>query len=251
MLSEITFIYLIYQRSEEILMKYFIITGSSRGIGEALVKKLFLPNHHLICISKQKNDDLIEQAKTNDILLNYIEFDLNNIHMIDELMKSIVHLIDEKRVQSIYLINNAAVVKPVEYINQSATEEIITHLNINLTAPMLLTSCFMKYTNHLKVDKRIMNVSSGLSFNLKALLSCYSTSKSGLETFTKSIGVEQDEVKIMGIRPGAVDTQMYKDSIITDENAHKVKLASPSYAADRILTYLIDRFEHGKVVKGW
>ena len=232
-------------------MRYFIITGSSRGIGEALVEKLLLPNHHLICVSKQKNINLIEQAKSNDVSLNYIEFDLNNVHMIDELMKSIVNIIDESRIQAIYLINNAAVVKPVEYSNQSVPEELITHMNINLTAPILLTSCFMKYTNHLKVDKRIMNISSGLSFNLKARLSCYSTSKAGLETFTKSIGLEQNDVKIMAIRPGAVDTQMYKDSSITEEIAHKVKLASPSYAADRILTYLLDRFEHGKVVKGW
>lgn len=96
-----------------------------------------------------------------------------------------------------------------------------------------------------------MNISSGLSFNLKPMLSCYSTSKAGLETFVKSIGVEQDDVKIMGVRLGATDTQMYEESVVTDEHANNIKLVNTSYAADRILTFLLDRFEHGKVVKGW
>jgi benzil reductase ((S)-benzoin forming) len=233
------------------VVRYFIITGSSRGIGEAIVNKLLLPNHHLLCISRQLNHSLITLAKSNNIPLDYFQFDLNDVHEIDALMKTLIRTIDESRVESIYLINNAAVVKPVEFLDQSEPDEIIQHMNINLTAPMLLTSCFIKHTNHLKLDKRVLNISSGLSFNLKARLSCYSTSKAGLETFTKASGVEQDIVKIMGVRPGAVETQMYEESIITDEHAHKVKLANPSYAADRIITFLFDRFEHGKVVKGW
>ncbi|MBS4203624.1 SDR family NAD(P)-dependent oxidoreductase [Lederbergia citrea] len=61
--------------------------------------------------------------------------------------------------------------------------------------------CFTK-GNYLKlIEKRILNVSSGASFNLSSGGSCYSTSKSGLETFTKSIGIEKSNVKIMAIRP--------------------------------------------------
>lgn len=181
----------------------------------------------------------------------YLEFDLNNVQEIDDLMKKIIGKIDELKVEAIYLINNAAVVTPVEYIDQSDHEYIIRQININLTAPMILTSSFIKYSKHLNVDKRILNISSGLSFNLKPKLSCYSTSKAALETFTKSIGIEQNEVQIMAVRPGAVDTKMYEESVKTDENAVNVKLVNPSYAADKILTFLFDRFEHGKVVKGW
>jgi benzil reductase ((S)-benzoin forming) len=232
-------------------MKYFIVTGSSRGIGEAISKKLLNTDHHLFCISRQSNSSLIAMANAKNVALDPIEFDLNDVHRIDELMQTILGRIDESNIESIYLINNAAIVKPVEHIDQSDSNQIIRHMNINLTAPMLLTSSFIKYTEHLNLDKRILNISSGLSFNLKPKLSCYSTSKAGIETFTKSVGVEQEDVKIMAVRPGAVDTQMYEESIITDEHAHKVKLANPSYAADSILTFLFDRFEHGKVVKGW
>ncbi|MGM0884930.1 MAG: SDR family NAD(P)-dependent oxidoreductase [Bacillota bacterium] len=232
-------------------MKYFIVTGSSRGIGRALSEKLLSPNHHLFCISRGVNNELLSLAESKSVSMDYFDLDLKYVHKIDDLMNQIIQKIDESIIQSIYLVNNAAVVKPVEVISQSEPNEIIDHMNVNLIAPMLLTSSFIKYTKPFKVDKRVMNISSGLSFNLKPMLSCYSTSKAGLETFVKSIGVEQGDVKIMGVRPGATDTQMYEESVVTDEHANKIKLANTSYAADRILTFLFDRFEHGKVVKGW
>lgn len=34
-------------------MKYFIITGTSRGIGEALAEKLIAKNHRLVCVSRK------------------------------------------------------------------------------------------------------------------------------------------------------------------------------------------------------
>ncbi|KQX62673.1 hypothetical protein [Paenibacillus sp. Root444D2] len=56
-------------------MKYFIISGTSRGLGEAIAEQLIDPEHHLICISRRKNDTLI--SKCNNI--DYFEFDLNNV----------------------------------------------------------------------------------------------------------------------------------------------------------------------------
>ncbi|WP_314591128.1 SDR family NAD(P)-dependent oxidoreductase [Paenibacillus terrigena] len=232
-------------------MRYFIITGSSRGIGKTLTEKLLSPNHHLFCISREVNNELLSLAESNNVSMDYFDVDLKDVHKLDDLMNQIIQKIDASIIESIYLVNNAAVVKPVEFISQSEPNGIIDHMNINLIAPMLLTSSFIKYTKALKVDKRVMNISSGLSFNLKPMLSCYSTSKAGLETFVKSIGVEQGDVKIMGVRPGATDTQMYEESVVTDERASEIKLAKTSYAAERILTFLLDRFEHGKVVKAW
>lgn len=232
-------------------MKYIIVTGASRGIGRALSEKLMSTGHHLFCISREINHDLLSLAASKNIPMDYFAADLMHVSELDDLMKRMIRQIDGAVAESIYLINNAAVVQPVDIISRSDPNEIIAHMNINLLAPMVLTSSFMKHTAPFKADKRVMNISSGLSFNLKPMLSCYSTSKAGLETFVKSIAVEQSDVKIMGVRPGATDTRMYEESVITDEHANKIKLAGTGYAADRILTFLFERFEHGKVVKGW
>jgi benzil reductase ((S)-benzoin forming) len=222
----------------------FILTGASHGIGEAIGKKLISDNHHLICVSRKKNDALISLANSEkQMVLDYFEFDLNHVADIDRLMKNIFKKISPN-VNSLYLINNAAI-----YFNQLIEDTdsslIAKLMNINLVSPMILTSSFIKYSKQLNVEKRILNVSSGSSFNLTSGGSCYSTSKAGLETFTKSIGIEVNDVKIMAVRPGMVDTEMH----VTTANNKNLK--TPEYAADRILTFLMDRFEHGKTVKAW
>lgn len=225
-------------------MNCFILTGASHGIGEAIGKKLLSDNHHLICVSRKKNEALISLANSQkQTVLDYFEFDLNHVADIDKFMKSIFEKINPD-VDSLYLINNAAIFfnQPIEDTDPGLISQL---MNINLVSPMILTSSFIKYSKHLNVEKRILNVSSGSSFNLASGGSCYSTSKAGLETFTKSIGIEETDVKIMAVRPGMVNTEMHATT------ANKKNLKTPEYAADRILTFLLDRFEHGKTVKAW
>lgn len=50
-------------------MNYYIVTGTSRGLGEALAYKLLDDNNHLICISRKKNMSLIAEAEKKDSLL--------------------------------------------------------------------------------------------------------------------------------------------------------------------------------------
>jgi benzil reductase ((S)-benzoin forming) len=176
--------------------------------------------------------------------MDYFEFDLGNVHEIDEFMRRIFAKIDSSDVESLYLINNAGVAFN-QLIEQTDPISIIQLMNINLVSPMILTSSFIKYSEQLNVEKKILNVSSGSSFNLSSGGSCYSTSKAGLETYTKSIGIENSQVKIMAVRPGMVNTEMHANSL------DKQNLKTPEYAADRIVTLLMEKFEHGKVVKAW
>jgi benzil reductase ((S)-benzoin forming) len=225
-------------------MNYFILTGASKGIGESICKKLLSNNNHLLCVSREKNDELISFANLKNYKLDYFEFDLNNTHQIEELMENIFEKIDPSDIESLYLINNAGICF-TQNIEDTEPKSIIKLMNVNLISPMILTSSFIKKSEQYDIEKRILNVSSGASFNLSSGGSCYSTSKSGLETFTKSIGIEKSNVKIMAIRPGMVDTYMHRNT----EN--KKNLKTSEYAADRIITFLFERFEHGKAVKAW
>ncbi|MFF2089470.1 SDR family NAD(P)-dependent oxidoreductase [Paenibacillus sp. NPDC058174] len=224
-------------------VKCFILTGASQGIGAAIGKKLLADNHHLICVSREKNELLLSLADSEKQRIDYFEFDLKDVEEIDKLMGNIFEKISSD-VDGLYLINNAAIHfnQPIEETDPSLIARL---MNINLVTPMILTASFIKYSKHLNTEKRILNVSSGSSFNLSSGGSCYSTSKAGLETFTKSIGMEQSDVKIMSVRPNKVDTNMHAAT----EN--KKQLKTPEYAADRILTFLLERFEHGKTVKAW
>lgn len=69
-------------------MRYFIITGTSRGIGESLAKQLLdNENNHVICISRKKNQDLINISKMQNSKLNYYSFDLSQTDAIEGTLK--------------------------------------------------------------------------------------------------------------------------------------------------------------------
>ena len=59
-------------------MKYFIITGTSRGVGESMAEQLVSPDHYLFCISRERNESLASKSSN----ITYYEFDLNHIHKV-------------------------------------------------------------------------------------------------------------------------------------------------------------------------
>ncbi|MBP1967407.1 SDR family NAD(P)-dependent oxidoreductase [Paenibacillus aceris] len=244
-------------------MKYFIITGTSRGLGEAMALKLISPEHHLICISRKKNNDLIARSS----LMDYYEYDLSNIGEIHALMEQVFHKIDVTNAEGIYLINNAAVLAPFSRIEQASSQELINNLHINLLAPIVLTSCFIRSTEQLHIEKRILNISSASAKHLLPGMSVYSAAKAGLDIFSTSVGLEQGNestaVKIVSVWPGMIDTRLQEEA----RNASKdtsasasadifrmVKdrgmLASPAVTADQLIKLLLgNSFHQGSVVE--
>jgi len=235
-------------------MKYYIITGTSRGIGESLAKQLLDESHHLICISRTINRNLVELAENENNAVTYFPFDLNNISEMDQLFEKMFSIIrQEPHMDALYLINNAGMLSPVAPIERCSTESVIENVTINLLAPMMMTSHFIKHTQGMNIDKRIMNISSASAKYLLPSQSCYSTSKAGLDTFSKSIMLEQSNkeypVKITSVYPGMIDTQMqaeirsanvenfpYVDQFI--QIAQEGKLQTADYTAGKLIDIL-------------
>ena len=80
--------------------------------------------------------------------------------------------------------------KPIE---KAESEQFITNVHINLLAPMILTSTFMKYTKDWKVDKRVINISSGAGKNPYFGWGAYCTTKAGVNMFTQCVATEEVE----------------------------------------------------------
>ena len=245
-------------------MKYFIITGTSKGLGEAIVEQLIHPNHHLFCISRTLNTKLVAKAKTMNGELNYFEFDLNNIHQISELMKEIFQYIDLNEAEAIYLINNAGIVTPIKPINKADHEEVIGNIHVNLIAPMLLTSSFIQLTDSFTKEKRIYNISSGAGKKPYYGWSAYSSAKAGIDMFTQCVGIEQEErqsnVKIISIAPGVIETNMQEsiratniEDFIYKERFVQMKeqgtLQTPEAAAKKLIRiFLQEELQNGQVI---
>jgi hypothetical protein len=61
-------------------------------------------------------------------------------------MGEVFNKIDESKAEAIYLINNAAVVTPLSSIEHGSIEELTTNFHVNLLAPILLASMFIRFS---------------------------------------------------------------------------------------------------------
>lgn len=241
-------------------MKYFIITGTSRGIGESIAEQLISPNHYLYCISRERNTKLV--SKSNNI--EYYEFDLHKIDQIESLVERIINSIDLSNAEGIYLINNASMIAPVAFIDTIKVIDITRNINVNLLAPIILTSLFIKHTSSHLINKRILNISSASVKNHHPGMSLYSAAKAGLDVFSQCVGLEQNHsnapIGIVSIWPGMIDTNLQREARNQDQSTFPsaglfgmVKdagmLTTPVETAQQIIEFLfkID-FEHGAVV---
>jgi benzil reductase ((S)-benzoin forming) len=234
--------------------KYYIITGTSRGIGEAVAKKVLSNESRVFCISRNQNPRLSVEAHVKGWQLQDIALDLNDTSKISEMMRDIFRAIAPEDVSEIVLINNAGIIHPIRLIGEpDASEKIIRSLNVNLTAAMLITDRFVRETEDWNVPRKVMNLSSGAAQRTVKAWSAYCAAKAGLEMYTKCLYDEQkalaNPVKIVSFAPGVVNTEM-QEEIRNSQPEHfpeldrfmemkeSGRLLEPGFVADHMLTLL-------------
>ncbi|MBS2969221.1 (S)-benzoin forming benzil reductase [Metabacillus sp. KIGAM252] len=236
-------------------MKTFIITGTSRGLGEELASQLLKTDHYVICLSRSKSGMLKQKAEERKAPLLEIQADLTAADSIPDLMEHIFSSIPAEGLQGIYLLNNAGTVQPVAPAELASAGEMVQNISINLIAPMVLTAEFIKRTADIPAEKRIMNISSGAARNSYEGWSSYCSAKAGLDHFSRCIAEEQKHrengIKCVSIAPGVVDTSMQEHIRSLEEGRFpqqakfiklkkEGKLYSPTFAAEKLLTVLFD-----------
>ncbi|CAM4052757.1 (S)-benzoin forming benzil reductase [Lederbergia lenta] len=229
-------------------MNVYLITGASKGIGLALSKELMSENNVLICVARTTNEELLQLGKEKECHIVFLEYDLVNIEGLEELIKTMVaHL--PANPHSITLINNAGVVDPIGRTENNKAEGINKSITLNLTAPMVLSSAFIKHVKDYPIQKKIINISSGAGRNPYTGWSSYCASKAGLDHYTRVVSQEQDGeingVKIISIAPGIIDTGMQEKIRSVDEKDFELvgrfidykeqgQLSSPEFTAQKL-----------------
>ncbi len=237
-------------------MKSIIITGASKGLGNALALNYLSKGYSVYSISRTKADNLSEVTQ--------IECDLSDLEGLKTAFTTLLNTIRATSPTSLMLINNAGSLGTVSHLENIDSDNIIQTVNLNYTAPLLLNSIFIKQTEDWKINRSIRTISSGAATSSIDGWSVYSSSKAAIDQMTKAMGVEQanktNPVHTLSIYPGVVDTQMQgeiRNSKSEDfSNIEKFKdmkanneLASPESVAQ--LVYKIDKdssLDNGSVV---
>jgi NAD(P)-dependent dehydrogenase (short-subunit alcohol dehydrogenase family) len=104
------------------------------------------------------------------------------------------------------LINNAAVLGPLDAIADAHPRQWRRSLEVNVAGPFALIRAALPALRHHR--GRVVNVSSGAAEVAIAAASAYCAGKAALNHLTRVLAAEEPRVTAVAVRPGVVDTQM-------------------------------------------
>lgn len=209
--------------------KNVLITGGTRGIGEAISREFAKKGYNLIINyvnSKEKAEKLKNELEEKyNINVLTVQADLAD----EKAIKNMVDKAIDKFSKIDVLVNNAGIIIDKEF-EEKTIEDWKQTLNINLIAPFILTKLIGKEMVKNK-SGAIINISSINGINTYHPSSVdYDASKSGLISLTFDSAVEfSPYVRVNCIAPGWVDTEMNKD-------------LSEDYVKEEIERILVRRF---------
>ncbi len=195
--------------------KVVLITGGSRGIGEACVK-LFCKANASVAFTYNSGinnaQKLVENFSGHSKIKAY-KIDLNNSGEIEAQVQKVID--DFGRID--ILVNNAGIWKygKAEAMSLKEWEETI---RINLTAVFLFTKAVIPVMKRNRFG-RIININSTAGQRGEQFHSHYAASKGGIISFTKSLAAELGEfnITVNSVAPGWVISDMTKE-VFADKN---------------------------------
>ena len=203
--------------------KVAIVTGASRGIGEAIAKQLSSCGAKIILIARN-SDQLVAVKETiisNGGIAESIAGDVSNLNSISEIVTNTIDKWDRIDI----LVNNAGIARD-NIIMRMKEDDWDSVMNINLKG------CFngIKSVARPMIKNkagRIINITSVIGQIGNAGQSNYTASKAGVMGLTKSIAKElgSRNITVNAVAPGYITTDMTNE--LNDEVKEQLKSSIP------------------------
>ncbi|WP_085992823.1 (S)-benzoin forming benzil reductase [Oceanobacillus senegalensis] len=195
------------------MTKFAIVTGESKGLGEGIATLFLESGVSVIGISRSENHQLPVIAEKNNQLYKHFRCDLSDPNEVQNTFNNMKDFIaSEKELTNVFLVNNAAAVKPINQAMNIKSEDLVRHVQINMVAPMLLTNLFLNEANAMDVPAIAVMVTSGAAERPIYGWSAYCSTKASMNMYTKTVALEQEELetgnKVIAFNPGVMDTEM-------------------------------------------
>lgn len=222
--------------------KAALVTGSSRGIGKAIITDFAKKGYNVVInyIKEYNEAERLKEKLENEYSIRAltIKADVSNEDEVQEMVANIKK--EFKRID--VLVNNAGIAIDKEFEDRTV-EDWKRTLSVNLIAPFIVS----KYVgNEMLKNKsgKIINISSTNGINAFFPTSIdYDASKAGVINLTHNLAIQfAPYINVNCVAPGWVNTDMNKElpkDLIEEETnrIYKKRFAEPSEIA-KVVTFL-------------
>jgi NAD(P)-dependent dehydrogenase (short-subunit alcohol dehydrogenase family) len=179
-----------------------IVTGTSRGLGRALVRVLSERGWHLVVDAR--DGDALDRAVAGRPGMVPIAGDVTDPEHRAALVEAAGDSID-------LLVNNASLLgpSPQPALADYPPAELARVYGVNVFAPLALAQLALP---RLSAGAAILNITSDAAVEPYEGWGGYGSSKAALEQLTAILGAEHPELRVYAVDPGDMRTQMHQDA---------------------------------------
>lgn len=190
--------------SIEVKKPLVLVTGGTRGLGLAIVRRLAIDGYHIVAAGRKHTLELKNIASEYSGQVSYEELDLARITE----LHAFVNRIKKSHGPLYALVNNAAIAHDgvLATMHDSQIHEL---LHVNVTGTIILT----KYAIRSMLAAghgRVINIASIIGSTGFSGLSVYAASKAAMLGFTRSLAREVGRmgITVNTVSPGYMKTDM-------------------------------------------
>ena len=191
---------------QELSGQVAIVTGASRGIGEAVARSFGASGVKVVLAARSvgKCETIAGEIKAAGGEAIAVACDVSDFKAVASLAEETRQVFGPPSI----LINNAGVIEPIGSLLDSSPEDWASNVGINLLGVYhCIRACL---SDLLEANGVVINVSSGAAHTPLEGWSAYCSSKAGVAMLTKATALEYAEsgLRVFGFAPGTVDTEM-------------------------------------------
>ena len=239
-----------------------IITGASRGLGQAVAAQYLAQGAFVLGLSRGQSSGLSPSAEGG---LEQWSADLADPLPLAARLAGWLADFEQRAAGTppaqVRLIHNAAMLSEPGNVAEGDPANLAQSLRIGLEAPVALTAAFLRATAHWTgSDRRVLFVSSGLGRRPMAGSAAYCAQKAGLDHFARALALEEAArphgARVASVAPGIIDTDMQKQLRGADPARFPAQatfagfhgsgaLDTPAAAAAKVIA-LLERADYGQ-----
>jgi NAD(P)-dependent dehydrogenase (short-subunit alcohol dehydrogenase family) len=205
----------------ELKDKVILVTGANRGFGLAITMDLSKAGATVIMLGRDLGSleyayDAVVDAGYKEPILYPLDLEGATPENYQELQDNVLNKFEKLD----GLIHNAAILGAQMPIEQYDIKLWYSTLQINLSAPFMLTQ-FLIPALLKSDDARILFLSSSVGREARAYWGAYSVSKFGIEGFAKTLSEELEKTKISvnTVNPGKLRTEMRRTAYPAEDSS--------------------------------